>query len=100
MGCTSGLKLHQILDNVEQIVGIEYLAAAQGVDFRLKRMGTDKRQGIGTAAAYALIRQSVPFIERDTLMYPHLETGRRLVAGGALTRAVDAACEDCWSMTP
>ena len=100
MGCTSGLKLHQILDNVEQIVGIEYLAAAQGVDFRLKRMGAAKHQGIGTTAAYALIRQSVPFIERDTLMYPHLETGRRLVADGALTRAVDAACEDCWSMTP
>lgn len=63
-------------------------------------MGADKRQGTGTAAAYALIRKKTSFIERDTLMYPHLETGRRLVADGALARAVDAACEDCWSMTP
>ena len=100
MGCTSGLKLHQILENVERIVGIEYLAAAQGVDFRRKRMGADKRMGIGTSAAYKLIREMVPFIERDTLMYPYLETARVLVADGALTRAADDACEDCWSMSP
>lgn len=100
MGATSGLKLHQILDNVERIVGIEYLAAAQGIDFRRRRMGMEKRQGIGTAAAYALLRERVPFLEQDTLMYPLMEAAHRLVANGALTLAADAACRDCWSMTP
>lgn len=100
MGCTSGLKLHQILDNVEQIVAIEYLAAAQGVDFRRKRMGMGRALGSGTGAAYRLIRERVPFIERDAPLKVHLDTARDLVAGGGLTRAVDAVCADSWSMNP
>jgi histidine ammonia-lyase len=38
--------------------------------------------------AYELIRSKVPFIERDTVMYPHIETIHRLVSSGELVRAV------------
>ncbi|NTU85493.1 MAG: histidine ammonia-lyase, partial [Chloroflexales bacterium] len=34
MGVTAGLKLRAILDNVERLLAIELMAAAQGVDFR------------------------------------------------------------------
>jgi histidine ammonia-lyase len=85
MGMTAGLKLRSILDNVEQILAIELLAAAQGVDFRLRAMGGQPQLGAGTAPVYALIRQSVPFIERDTVLYPHIEAVRRMVAAGAIS---------------
>jgi histidine ammonia-lyase len=88
MGMTAGLKLRAILDNVEQILAIELLAAAQGVDFRLRVMGAGARLGRGTAAAYALIRRHVPFIERDVVLYPHIEAVRRLVAEGTIVEAV------------
>jgi histidine ammonia-lyase len=91
MGCTAALKARAILDNVEQIVAIELMAAAQGVDFRRQVIGAEARLGHGTGAAYALVRQHVPFIETDTVMYPYLEAVRKLVASGAIAAAVEAA---------
>jgi hypothetical protein len=37
------------------------------------------------------VRRHVPFIAADTVMYPHIEAVRRLVASGAVVAAVDAA---------
>jgi histidine ammonia-lyase len=81
MGVTSGLKLRRIADNLERILAIELMAAAQGVDFRRAAIGPDARLGRGTAPLYAAIRARVPFIAQDTVMYPHLEQVRQIVAG-------------------
>ena len=94
MGVTAGLKLRQINDNVERILAIELMAAAQGIDFRRKQLGAHAHMGAGTAPAYALIRREVPFFEADTVLYPSMEAVRRLVASGALVRAVNAQVED------
>ena len=91
MGVTAGLKLRQILDNVEQILAIELFAAAQGVDFRRQSLPANAALGRGTRAVYAAIRALVPFIERDTLMYPHMRAVLRLVAGGEIVGAVNRA---------
>ncbi len=88
MGCTAAVKLRQILSNVECILAIELMAAAQGIDFRQQEIGAEARLGKGTQGAYALIREYVPFIEQDTVMYEHIEAVRRLVAAGAITAAV------------
>lgn len=84
MGVTAGLKLRQILDNVEQILGLELFAAAQGVDFRRQALGKAKRLGQGTRAAYTLIREVVPFIEQDTLLKPYMDAVAALVSNGRL----------------
>lgn len=84
MGATSALKLRSVLDNVERILSIELMSAAQGVDFRRQTIGVEKSLGAGTRRAYALIRERVPFIEADTILYGHLETVRRLVAAGSI----------------
>ena len=89
MGMTAALKLRQILDNVEHILAIELLAAAQGIDFRRQEIGPWARLGQGTGAAYALIRQRVPFIERDTVMYPHIEAVRMLISDGTMVDEVN-----------
>lgn len=91
MGVTAGLKLRQILDNVEGILAIELMAAAQGIDFRKTDLGGGARLGRGTAAAYAAVRKRVPFIERDTVMYGYLDAVRRDVHDGVLAAAVRGA---------
>ena len=71
MGVTAVLKLRQISDNLEQILALELFSAAQGVDFRKKKIGDDQSLGDGTQPVYDLIRKDVPFIEADTVMYPY-----------------------------
>jgi len=56
MGATSAHHTARVLDHVETIVAIELLAAAQGIDFRLREMGVE-RLGEGTSVAYNLIRE-------------------------------------------
>jgi len=84
MGATSALKLGSVIDNVEMILSIELMAAAQGVDFRRQVICAEKKLGRGTRGVYALIRQYVPFIEADTVMYEYIESMRRLVAEGKI----------------
>ncbi len=100
MGVTAALHTRQITQKVEQILALELMAAAQGIDFRREKLGPEARLGQGTGPAYGLIRQHVPFIAQDTVMYPHIEAVRQLVAGGELVRVVNAVVEDEWEMTP
>jgi len=79
MGATSALKLRQIAENLEQILALELFAAAQGIDFRRQRIGADKKLGQKTQPVYDKIRRQVPFIEEDTLMYPHIEAVKKLI---------------------
>lgn len=79
MGVTAALKLRDVAENLLQILALELFCAAQGVDFRRKVIGTEKRLGAKTQPVYEKIRERVPFIEEDTLMYPHIETVKSLV---------------------
>lgn len=79
MGVTSVLKLRRIAENLEQILALELLSAAQAVDFRKKALGADKRLGRKTRPVYDLIRSEVPFIEEDTVMYPLIEKVKKIV---------------------
>ncbi len=91
MGPTAVRQAEQILEHVETIVAIELLLAAQGVDFRARQLGhTTAELGEGTAVAYRLIRETVPFIDDDVALAPLMERVRRLVAGGVIKIAVEA----------
>jgi histidine ammonia-lyase len=81
----------RIQRNVDYILSIELFAAAQAVDFRRQVLGEDTQMGMGTGAAYRLIRDNVPFLQRDAIMYPYIETVHDLVQSGALLEAVDSA---------
>lgn len=80
MGVTSVLKLRQIAENLECILALELFAAAQGVDFRRRKIGADKRLGLGTRGIYTEIRERVPFIERDEYLKNYIEAVREIVA--------------------
>jgi histidine ammonia-lyase len=64
MGMNSALKTRTILDNAYGVLGIELMAAAQGLDFR------EFTPGIGTRAAHAEVRRQVEHLEEDRPLYP------------------------------
>ena len=45
--------------------------------------------GKGTAVAYKLLREHVPFLDKDTVLSPIMEKIRVLVADGVLKTAVE-----------
>jgi histidine ammonia-lyase len=63
MGMNSALKTRTILDNAHGVLGIELMAAAQGLDFR------EFEPGRGTRAAHAEVRRHVDFLDRDRPLY-------------------------------
>jgi histidine ammonia-lyase len=69
MGMTSALKFTQVVRNVEIILAIELMCAAQGLDF-LKPMRPSPR----LQAVYERVRERVPFIERDAVLANYIES--------------------------
>ena len=100
MCLTAALHVAAILDNLEHILSIELLCAAQGIDFRRKTLGAQARLGSGTQPVYRLIRRYVPFLEQDALMYPYMRVVHHLVVSRQVVAAADAAVENSWSMSP
>ena len=88
---TAARQAWTIMENVERILAIELFSAAQAIDFRRKALGPEARLGRGTAPVYDLIRQNVPFLDRDSVMYPHMEKVRQLVRQREVVRRVDDA---------
>ncbi len=78
MGPIAARKAWEILRNVEYIVAIELLSAAQGVEFR----GAD-HLGKGTKAAYTTIRKEVPILEDDRVAYRDIEAIKTLIRNEA-----------------
>src|SRR5207237_2872278 len=56
MGMTAALKLRQVAENLETVLALELLCAAQGLDFRKKIVATDAQLGKGTREIYSRIR--------------------------------------------
>ncbi len=83
MGPTAARKAIEILHNVEYIVAIELLCAAQGVDFR----GPEKL-GKGTKEAYSVIRKRVPELKKDRAIYKDIEAARFLIRSETLQEAL------------
>lgn len=86
MGGYSARKALQILSNVQSIVGIELLLAAQGADFH-----KPLNLGMGTQAALKHIRKNVPFLEKDTFLYPIMQEAISLASGEELIMQVESA---------
>ncbi len=69
MGSNAATKLYRVVLNTERVLAIELFNAAQALEFRrpahtspeLERMVAD-------------FRKKVPFIDNDTVMYPHIES--------------------------
>ncbi len=94
MGCTAALKVRQILENVEHILAVELLSAAQGIDFRRQSLAQDAHLGAGTQPVYTLIRQHVPFISEDTILYDYITAVKTLLTSGEIDLVVENALKE------
>jgi len=83
MGMNTALKTRTILDNAFGVLGIELMAAAQGLDFR------DFEPGRGTRAAHAEIRRHVEFLDIDRPLYSDHNAMKKAVAGLNILTAVE-----------
>lgn len=77
-------KCGEILRNVGAVLAIEMLAASQAFDFR-----KPKKPGRGTRAAYEKIRELVPFMEDDRVLYPDIEKIVAMVRDGSIVKVVE-----------
>ena len=80
MGLTAALKLRSVANNLETILALELLCAAQGIDFRKRATGNEKKLGNGTAPIYKEIRERVPFVENDQYMKDHIDAVIKIAA--------------------
>lgn len=67
LGTSAAIKLQRLLGNLYQILGIEYLLAAQGLEFH-----DVSKLASGTRSALSLLRESVPRWEEDRWLAPDI----------------------------
>jgi histidine ammonia-lyase len=83
MGMNTALKTRTILDNAHGVLGIELMAAAQGLDFR------EFTPGRGTNAAYDEVRRHVEYLDEDRPLYPDHNAMKKAVEELAILKAVE-----------
>lgn len=113
MAANAARHAREIIWNVQQIVGIEMLCAAQGLDFRAEGAGyvqqdgkdgwhktewkksdpgSEPQLGKGTSAARAHIRAyPIKHWDQDRVMYPDLARAASMVASGEIVQTVEEA---------
>ncbi len=67
MGSNAATKLYRVVCNVERVLAIELMNAAQALEFRRPARSSEAIEQL--VAAY---REVVPFIENDEVMYPYI----------------------------
>ena len=83
MGMNTAIKNVQILDNAYGVLGIEFMAAAQALDFR------DYRFGRGVTMAKEVIRRYVDFLDEDRPLYPDHTKMKELVKSCEILEEVE-----------
>ena len=67
MGANAATKLYRIMDNLEHILAIELMNAAQGIDFRRPQKTSPLLEGF-----LREYRKEVPFVKDDIVMYKEI----------------------------
>jgi histidine ammonia-lyase len=83
MGMNTAIKNGQIIDNAYGVLGIEFMAAAQALDFREFTPGT------GTNAAREVIRRHVKHLDVDRPLYPDHNAMKALIKSGEILEEVE-----------
>jgi histidine ammonia-lyase len=81
MATFAARRLQPMIANVASILGIEWLAAAQGVEFLRPMKSSQVLESV-----HALLRERCPAMHHDRLVAPDIEHASALVADGSLAR--------------
>lgn len=88
MGMNTAIKNFQILDNAYGILGIEFMAAAQALDFRKYNFGK------GVTKAKEVIRKHIDFLDVDRPLYPDHTKMKELVKSSEILNEVEKEIGD------
>ncbi len=83
MGTISARHSREIVHNVENIVAIELISAAQALEFH------DLSPGKGVKAAYDFLREHIDPLKRDRSLNPDMRKARELITKGHLVEEVE-----------
>ena len=87
MGMNTAIKNFQILDNAYGVLGIEFMAAAQALDFR------EYKFGHGVTKAKEVIRKYVAFLDIDRPLYPDHTRMQELVKSCEILHEVEKSID-------
>ena len=86
MGTISARKAWSVARHVRQVLAIEAMVAAQGLDLR-----RPLTPGTGVHAAHTALRERVPTLSQDRVLAPDIEAVTAMLEQGELTRRASAA---------
>jgi histidine ammonia-lyase len=86
MGANGARHLWEILENVTNVIAIEFLCAAQAIDLR---EDGPRRLGKGSGLAHRIVRKRVDFYDKDREMTPDIARLAQLIKKEELLKAID-----------
>ena len=89
MAAHGARRLGQMVENLEHILGVELLCAAQGIDFRTPLATSQPLQRV-----VARLREDIAPLGEDRYLAPDLKRARALIASGALIAAAQIEMPD------
>lgn len=84
MGSISGRRLNQVIGNLEKILAVELVCAAQAFDFRKPLKSSTLLE-----ACHAVVRNKIEFADEDRVFGDDLEIGREIIANKELVTALE-----------
>mgnify|MGYP000510098159 CR=1 FL=1 len=87
MGMNTAMKNAQIIDNACGVLGIEFMAAAQALDFR------DFHNGVGVQKGREVVRRHVDHLDIDRPLYPDHTTMKDVVRSCEILEEVRAVLD-------
>lgn len=88
MGSIGGRKLNRVIDNLEYVLAIELLYAAQAMDFRRPLRSSEVLE-----ACHTLVRANVPFTDRDRIFAYDIKNLQLLISSGKFVREANRVAE-------
>jgi histidine ammonia-lyase len=88
MATFAARRLDDMAHNTAVIVGIELLAAAQGIDFHRPLASSGHLEHV-----HGQLRRQVPFFDADRFFAPDIEAARQMVIKGTLS----ASCKELFA---
>jgi len=88
MATFAARRLNEMAQNTAVIIGIELLAAAQGIDFHAPLVTSSKLTEV-----HQRLRKQVPFYSQDRLFAPDIEAAKQMVISGILS----ANCQEIFT---
>jgi histidine ammonia-lyase len=83
MATHAARRLERMVDNAAAVIGIELLAAAQGIDFHRPARSSDNLEKV-----HAAIRSDVPFYAADRYFAPDIHAARQWIKTGRFSSLV------------